>query len=152
MTARTCRGYRFLVIIRMTVDTVGGQSEVGVFLAFCFSLGNELLFMAIRAGFFGVGARQFKTGKVVVELILVETNDLKIYPVMVVVAAHATLSSDLCRGMISSFLFGSDSDLRMTVETLVVGDLVAERMAFGTVRNAFEMRMDGSQRTGRDLG
>jgi hypothetical protein len=133
MAIGTCSGDRFLMVIGMAGKAVGVYAQIGEFLGFCFGFRDILFFVAILALFLCMGACQFETCKVVVELILVKPDDLEIDPMMVIVAAYTILTADLRRSMVPSFLINAGFDLGVAFEAFCVGHLVPERMALCAV-------------------
>jgi hypothetical protein len=84
-----CTGCRkcFLVIIGMAAKAFGFQPEVGELLGQdCFA-GNKPGIMTILACFFCMCTCQWETRQIVIELFFLETQDLKINPMVIIVAA-----------------------------------------------------------------
>jgi len=139
MAVGTGFGDRFLMIISMTGNAVGIQSKVCKLFVFNLSLGNTVFLVTISASLFCVGTCQFETGQIMIELILVETDNLEIDAMVIVVAGYAIFTPDFGRGVVPFFLVHPEPDLRVAFKTFCVGHLVAKRMTLCTVRNAFEM-------------
>ena len=84
-------------------------------------------------------ARQFEPRQVVVEFVFVETYDFEISTVVVAVASRATLRFYFDRGMITRLPVDPGFDLFMATQAFIVGDLLPQGMAFGTVGHSFQM-------------
>jgi hypothetical protein len=79
-----------LVVIRMTAQTRGIQTQVGwIFFVFYFLISDKLRFMAVFTFFPAMGTSQFIAGKVMVKLFFFKADDLKVSPVVVIMANHA---------------------------------------------------------------
>lgn len=71
---------------------------------------------------------------------------------VIAVAGDTGFAFYLAGGMVSGIPFDPDFHLVMTDQTLVVGHLVSQGMALGTVGKAFQMGVNFSQIAGRELG
>lgn len=78
MTVRAGRRKRALVVIHMTSQAFGSQSQVGELLGFDRFTGNEFRLMTVLAGFFCMGAGERKPRQVMIKLILIKPEDLKV--------------------------------------------------------------------------
>lgn len=123
----------------MTGNTILPQTQVGDRRIFDTFIGYKIRFMTIPAIYFFVGALKFVTGQVVFEIRFVETHHVKIPPVVVAVASRATLRFYFDRGMITRLPVDPGFDLFMATQAFIVGDLLPQGMAFGTVGHSFQM-------------
>lgn len=68
-----------------------------------------------------------------VELLCIEADHLKIFAMMIIMAFNALFSTHTGRSMIPPVFINSDSNIQVTIQTLLIGHFVAEYMAFGTI-------------------
>jgi hypothetical protein len=95
MAIRAGCGKSLLVIIRVTGQAFGSQTKVCELFILNGLAGNIFRFVAIRALSFRMGTRQNISCQIMIKLFGVKTDDLKIEPMMVIMAGETSFSKYL---------------------------------------------------------
>jgi hypothetical protein len=126
MTVRTFIGKSFLMKIFMAGQAFGTQSKVGFkFLVFYFLICYELRFMAIQASFLAMRAKKLIPGQVMIEIILVKTDDFKCSAMVVIMADYAGFAGYVGRRMVSLLFIHPVFDFCMAGKAFIVGYLIS---------------------------
>lgn len=149
----------FLMAVLVAVEAILLEPEKGFFPFFQFGVVDEIGFVAASAvnfltfscpaGF--VSAGQFVAGQVVVKCVFIKTHHVKFPPVVVAVAFRTVLSAHFFRGMKPRVFVHPRFDLLMAFEAFRVRNLVTQVMAFGAVRESFQILVGIRQVAGRQL-
>jgi hypothetical protein len=106
-----------------------------------FLIPDEFLFMTLAAIDSSMSALKRIPSQAVIELVPVETDHLKIPAVMIVMAGGTFLPFHLRRNMIAAVGIDPRCDLPVAVQAFLVGNLLAQDMAFHTVGHPFQVFM-----------
>ena len=98
--------------------------------------------MTFFALFFCMDTFKFKTGQVVVKLVLVKTDNCKISAMVVAVAGDTCFSRNFRRGVETFFFVSPGFDLGVAVKAFPVGNFLSKFMALRTVGHTVEACMD----------
>lgn len=92
MAIVTIAGKCFPVVIRMACSAKCVQAKVSlIFFITEFLVAYEFFLMAVGAGFLAMGPLEFITGKIMIEIILFKTDNLKSPAMMIVVTSDTCL-------------------------------------------------------------
>lgn len=130
------------MVIIVTTEAFGTEPQVTVvFLITCFITGDEFRLMAILAFFFSMGTLQRITREVMIELILIKTDQVELSSMMIAVAFEAIFSFYLVRHMISLIQINPRFKQFMTFKTFIIGHFITQDMTFCAVGQPFEVSM-----------
>lgn len=125
--------------IFMTGNAFSFQAKEGVLAFFQILIPDQSWLMAIRATLFLMGALKNESGNSMVKFFPVETNELKIQPMMVGMATGAWFSFDDRSRVVAQVLLDPAFNLGVAGQTAVVGNLFAQQVTFCAVRQALQM-------------
>jgi hypothetical protein len=141
-----------LVIIVVTGEARFVQTQIRRFFLFQSGIGNMSGIVAFRTIQGGMHTLFLKSRFTVVKCFFIEIDQSERTPVMFVVTGRTVFAHDI-GGAVESFMNGLIVlDFRMAGLAIVVGDLVAHGMAFGTIAHAFQIGMCIAQIAWRNLG
>lgn len=137
--------------IRVTGCTTLAKSQIGITPFFQTGVTNIIRLVALAAinGF--VFARQFVAGRTMVEFILVEAHNVKIPAMVVAVAGDTVFTSGLSGCVETGSLINSAFYLLVATQAFVIGNLIAQNMAFGAIEHPFQTGMRLRQIAWRQL-
>lgn len=145
-----CQG--ILVHIGVAGLAVPTQTQIRRGLFFQGRILDELRFVAFATVGGFVCAIQLVPRQVVVEFIFVETYEVEIPSVVVVVAGGAFLAFDFAGGVVTGALVQLAFDFFVAAQAFVVRNLIAQHVAFGAVGYPLQLGMWLRQVAGRQLG
>lgn len=144
-------GERTLVGILVAGFTFLCEAQKGIASFFQTGVVDEIGFMAFPAISRRMRAFQFIAGKRMVKFLLVKMDHLEIPAVVVAMTGGAVFAFGLARGVKTVAAVEPGFDLFMARQAFIVGDFIAQIVAFGTVENTLQVGVRLRQIAGRQL-
>jgi len=141
MAGGALRTQRPLVEIVMAIRTLLSEPQESTCPFPEIPVPDEFFFMALAAINPAVGSLKRIPCQGVIKLLLVESDQLKIPAVVVVVARSTFLAFDFGRNMIAHVVIDPGCNLLMAVQALLVGNLFPQDVAFDAVGHPFQVGM-----------
>lgn len=127
------------VDVIVTVCTLPAEAQVSSRTFPELLVGDEFFLMAPATIDPSMGPLEVIARLGVIELRLIETDHLEVPSVVIVVAGSTFLSFHICRYVVAPGSPDPGVDLFMTVQALLVGDLLSQHMALYAVRHSFQV-------------
>ena len=142
MTVHAIRRQCPFVKILVAAKAIRLQPHVGAFHLPYLGVADMIILVALRTCYFFMGAFQHITGQPVVETQGIEPDHIEFPAMVVTVAGDAFLAGDDLRGVIPFSAGDPGIQHCVTLQAFLIGDLLVQHVAFGTVGEPFQVGMD----------